>query len=147
MRHHLFILNRALKMAVSLAVLAAAPAGFSWIRLRAADQALTPYEVIVNDPRLPKGDLIWVDARSRDEYDRGHVPGAILLNEENWNSLLGNLFEAWQPPRTIVVYCNVGCQTSQKVADRLRDLGIEPVYVLKGGYDAWKTNEANAGEL
>jgi rhodanese-related sulfurtransferase len=136
----LILMKQALKRAAWLAAVAALPAVLSWGRLSEADDRLLPYEVTLNDPRFPREDAVWVDARSREEYEQGHVTGAILLNEENWDSLLGNLFEAWKPPRAIIVYCNAGCQASQKVAERLRDLGIDPVYFLKGGYDAWKSN-------
>jgi thiosulfate sulfurtransferase len=140
-------MKHALRNTTILVMLAIVPATFSWIRLNKIDHDLLPYEVTLNDPRLPKGDLVWVDARSIEEYEQGHVSGAILLNEEKWDSMLGNLFQAWQPPRTIIVYCDAGCQASQKVAQRLRDLGIEPVYTLKGGYEAWKRSQADSGNL
>ncbi|MBI4023445.1 MAG: hypothetical protein HY360_00595 [Verrucomicrobia bacterium] len=37
------------------------------------------------------------------------------------------------------IYCGgQECQASRQVAGRLRESGIEPVYVLKGGWDAWR---------
>ena len=28
-----------------------------------------------------RGDVLWIDARPRSQYEAGHVPGALLINE------------------------------------------------------------------
>jgi rhodanese-related sulfurtransferase len=138
------LMKRAWGGAVWIALLATLPAIFLWAHLVKAERAMLPYEVTLNDPRLPKDGLVWVDARSQDEYEQGHVTNAVLLNEERWDAMLGDLFGVWAPPRPIIVYCNAGCQASEKVAQRLRDLGMDPVYFLKGGYDIWKRSHTEA---
>ena len=40
---------------------------------------------------------LWVDARSAKEYDAEHLPGAILLNLEDWDNLFPSFLEQWQP--------------------------------------------------
>lgn len=129
---------RALREAAFVATIALLPASISWARWQASSKDLAPYEVTLGDQRISTSNVVWVDARSRADYDNGHIVGAILLNEENWDSLLGSVFQAWQPETPIVVYCNAGCQSSEKIAQRLREMGIEPVYYLRGGYDTWK---------
>lgn len=129
---------RAFKEAAIIGLIALLPASISWARWQAGNKELNPYEVILDDKRLSNSDIVWVDARAKTDYNNGHITGAVLLNEDNWGSLLGGVFEVWQPDRSIVVYCNAGCQSSEKVAQRLRDMGIEPVYYLRGGYEAWK---------
>ncbi len=52
--------------------------------------------------------------------------------------MLAGLFDAWSPGKSIVVYCTPDCHASSEIADRIRDLGIEPVFFLHGGYEAWK---------
>ena len=37
--------------------------------------------------------VIWVDARPDAEFERDHVPGAILLNEDRWNELLAQFLQ------------------------------------------------------
>lgn len=128
-------------------LLACIPAAVAWSKLKAREEALLPDELTVHDSRMDAQNIVWVDARSEQDYAQGHVTGAILLTEEKWESQLGDLFQAWQPDQLIIVYCNAGCQASHKVADRLRDLGLEPIYVLKGGYDAWKQNLSKAISL
>lgn len=120
-----------------MGLVALLPASISWARWQAGSKELRPYEVILADRRITD-DAVWVDARARPDYDNGHVAGAVMLNEDEWDSLIEGVFEIWQPGRPIVVYCNAGCPSSEKVAQRLRDMGIEPVYYLRGGYEAWK---------
>jgi len=83
--------------------------------------------------------VLWVDARSRAKYEKGHIPGAILLNEDEWNKLTPAFLDAWDPDVPVIVYCDGGsCDASHAVADRLRsELKIEKVHVLKGGWSAW----------
>ena len=87
------------------------------------------------------GDQVqWVDARSRAKYERTHIPGALLLNEDEWDKLVGPFLDAWDADKTLVVYCDGGsCEASQTVAERIRnELKIEGVHVLKGGWAAWE---------
>lgn len=82
---------------------------------------------------------LWVDARSSEDFASGHVPNALLLNEDEWNVLLPKFLKVWQPGVKTVVYCNrLQCNASSTVATRLKEeLGLEDVYVLKGGWEAW----------
>ena len=86
-------------------------------------------------------DVIWVDARKEADYEAGHIPGAILLNEDDWDNGLIRLMEQWLGnPRPIIIYCSdAGCGTSKRVAERLRrDLPDTEIYSLKGGWNAWQ---------
>lgn len=82
----------------------------------------------------------WVDARSRAKFERTRIPGALLLNEDEWDKLIGPFLDAWDPEKTLVVYCDGGsCEASRRVAGRIRnDLLIGGVLVLKGGYAEWR---------
>lgn len=128
----------ALRQAAILAVIAIVPATISRAHWQATSKDLASHEVVWDDNRLPDGNTVWVDARSKSDYDAGHISEAVLLNESDWDTLLGGVFEVWQPEKSIVVYCNAGCPSSEKVAACLRDMGIEPVYFLRGGYESWK---------
>jgi rhodanese-related sulfurtransferase len=86
--------------------------------------------------------VFWVDARSLDEYDADHVPGAVLLNLENWDQLFPKFLDQWHPDKKIVVYCGAAsCELSREVAERLRKNNIPSVFVLKGGWEAWKARK------
>lgn len=82
---------------------------------------------------------LWIDARSAPEYLEEHVPGALALNEADWSALVPGVLKFWEPGQTAVVYCDAaGGQASREVAARLREFHLGPVYVLRGGWKAWK---------
>lgn len=101
---------------------------------------LAPGEVLPVTLRTWTGPIVWLDARGEASYRRGHVPGAVLLNEENWSAALPGLLARWDPEQRWVVYCSRrGCGPSREVARRLREeVGIGNVFVLKGGFEAWQ---------
>ena len=84
--------------------------------------------------------VIWVDARSEEEFEAGHYSGAIHIDESDWDSGLVVLMDRWlETPRPIVVYCgSEDCGSSRRLADRLRQVLPEgEIYSLKGGSEAW----------
>lgn len=85
---------------------------------------------------------LWIDARPREEFEKGHVPDALSLNEDDWNRLLPRVLAAWSPKRKLVVYCSrQSCSASHGVAERLRhEAGLGNVYVLPGGWEEWQEN-------
>lgn len=85
---------------------------------------------------------LWVDARSNGEFLSGHVPGAVNVNEDDWEAGLQKLMSIWRPGRPILVYCSTArCRSSHTVARRIRkSLGNEEVQVLQGGWEAWQQN-------
>lgn len=87
-----------------------------------------------------KQQVLWVDARSADDFAGSHIPDAVRLTEDDWNELLPELLNVWEPDAVVVVYCSSRtCHASEEVAKRLREeVGLKPVYVLRGGWEAWK---------
>ncbi len=87
-----------------------------------------------------QGDVLWIDARLREQYETGHVPGALLLNELEVNQLMQEHFEKLQDnKKPVVVYCSgEACQASHKMKTYLKErLPIEEIYVLHGGWKEW----------
>lgn len=88
-----------------------------------------------------QGGVLWIDARPQEQFDAGHVPGALLLNEQKFEEQLVGHLEALQTnQKPIVVYCSAAkCDASRHVLERLRQLlPIENAFVLKGGWKAWQ---------
>jgi rhodanese-related sulfurtransferase len=84
-------------------------------------------------------EVLWVDARSREDYDKEHIPGAVLLTEDDWDEEIEDVLNEWLPEMKVVVYCSsLACQESHKVRERLLEYGLTEVYVLKGGWETWK---------
>lgn len=84
--------------------------------------------------------VMWVDARPEEEFAADHIPGATLLNAENWDSLLPVALNAWMPGKVVVVYCSKkNCGASGEIARRLREeANLQNVFVLEGGWEAWQ---------
>ena len=95
--------------------------------------------VTVAQARAWGASAIWVDARPDVEFERDHIPGALLLNEDRWNELLPRFLTTWSPEKRVVVYCSSqSCNASREVARRLRDEAqLKNVFVLEGGWEGW----------
>lgn len=92
-----------------------------------------------------KGDVMWVDARATSEFTKGHVPGALSLNEQNFDEVLFDHMQTFQMlKRPLVIYCDSEkCDASRKIREELlKRMPLENVFVLKGGWQAW--NQAQA---
>lgn len=86
------------------------------------------------------GEVFWIDARKRESFDKGHVPGALSLDNRRRATRLYEEFEIIQEiDRQIVVYCeSTGCQSGRELADYLRKrLPWNPL-VLKGGWPTYR---------
>lgn len=138
-----FTINNSVRQSLVLLLLALPAAVLSGIWHPRAptfrEEPLAPGEVHLRTA-LGWENVAWLDARSRAEYEEDHIPGARLLNEDEWEGLFPDFMAEWDPDQTIVVYCGGSrCQASTQVAERLRqDLGGEDIYVLKGGWSAWE---------
>jgi rhodanese-related sulfurtransferase len=76
---------------------------------------------------------VLLDARSREEYEVSHLPGARWVGYESFDSsAVANL------PRdtSLLVYCAVGYR-SEKIGQRLQAMGFAEVQNLYGGIFEW----------
>ncbi|MBV8258443.1 MAG: molybdopterin-synthase adenylyltransferase MoeB, partial [Actinobacteria bacterium] len=80
---------------------------------------------------------LLLDVREQDEWDEGHIPGAVHIPRGNLESRI----EAVAPDkaRPVVVYC-AGGNRSVFATKSLEELGYENVVSLAGGYTDWKRN-------
>src|SRR5947209_2615965 len=108
-------------------------------RIHWDEAQLTENEVTLQQANEWGESTLWIDARSDEQFEKQHIPGAISLNEDRWNELLPQTMTAWSPEKRLVVYCSSqSCALSREVARRLRDeAGLKNVYVLHGGWEAW----------
>jgi len=133
----------AVRQALLLIVLALVPAigEAIYFRNKVSWQSPIPASelVTVEQARSWGDNVIWVDARPDNEFERDHIPGAILLNEDSWNELLPQFLGQWSPEKRVVVYCSAqSCNASREVAKRLRDEAqLKNVFVLDGGWEGW----------
>lgn len=79
-------------------------------------------------------EVIILDVREQDEYDSGHIPGAVLLP-------VGTIDETTaaevipEKDSTVLVYCRSG-NRSKTASASLADLGYTNIYEF-GGINTW----------
>jgi rhodanese-related sulfurtransferase len=81
---------------------------------------------------------LFIDARSMDEYVKGHIPGALSLP---WHDIDRRFIEVTEdiPPDTLIItYCDgTNCELSCDLAFFLLDTGFNNVRVLLDGWNEW----------
>jgi molybdopterin/thiamine biosynthesis adenylyltransferase/rhodanese-related sulfurtransferase len=82
-------------------------------------------------------DALFVDVREHDEWEEGHIPGAVHVPRGNLESRIEGVAGDRSTP--IVLYCASGAR-SVFAAKSLAELGYENVVSLSGGFADWKRN-------
>ena len=85
-----------------------------------------------------KGQAVFIDARSREKYRKGHIPGAISVPVNNIQPENIDL-QHLDPGQKIIVYCDdPDCLLSMELAAILEHKGFMNVYFFTGGWEEWK---------
>jgi len=89
--------------------------------------------VLLDGPVPP----VLVDIRENDEWDEGHIPGAVHVGRGHFEARI----EAAAPDklRPVLLYCSAG-NRSAFAAKTLEELGYEHVSSLSDGFTGWKRN-------
>lgn len=86
---------------------------------------------------LGREDILIIDLRSKEDYDREHITGAIWADWEVLEDSAADLLASLSfTPAWIILYCEHG-NTSLLTARDLARNGY-PVISLNGGYAYWK---------
>ncbi len=84
--------------------------------------------------KLINSDAVVIDLRSAEAFARGHIVNAKNVPFEDLSANKDKITKYAKKP--IIAVCDAG-MTSGKVVDSLRKSGLENVYGLKGGINAW----------
>ena len=87
-------------------------------------------------------DLVaFLDARTKDNYDESHIPGAYHLYTYQAEKMIDAIRPDLELKEFLIVYCGGGdCEDSVSLASMMiNEFGYryETVYVYKGGLDEW----------
>ena len=80
---------------------------------------------------------VWIDVREADEWQEGHLPGAVHVPRGHLESRIEGAAPDKSTP--VVLYC-ASAARSAFAAKTLKELGYETVYSLAGGFTDWKRN-------
>lgn len=83
-------------------------------------------------------ELIILDTRTPEEYKVSHIEGAEFIDYDDFT---GQEVEHLDKNKPVVVYCSVGYR-SEKIGEKLQEMGFKQVYNLYGGIFDWK-NKGN----
>jgi rhodanese-related sulfurtransferase len=125
---------------------AAAMATYQWHpqapALYAIQERLRQDEVDVAEVKKRwAGQVIWLDARPRDQFDAEHITAAMNLNEQEFDQQLLEILDTLQTAtKPVVIYCGgQKCEASRHVREKLMSVvALDECYVLKGGWPAWQ---------
>ena len=119
-------MKRILPLLLSLLLLAGcggnAAAGYQQITQEEAKAMMDSQEVII------------LDVREQDEYDSGHIPGAVLLPVGSIDDTTAAQVIP-EKDSTVLVYCRSG-NRSKTASAALADLGYTNIYEF-GGINTW----------
>jgi sulfur-carrier protein adenylyltransferase/sulfurtransferase len=105
--------------------------------LQQAREEITEVDATRARELIDAGDLLLLDVRNQDEWDEGHIPGAVHIPRGNLESRIERAApDAAQP---VLIYCAVG-NRSVFATRTLEEMGYADVSSLSGGFTDWKRN-------
>ena len=85
------------------------------------------------------GTALFVDARSRDSYEDGHIPGAVSLPLREFDAHIEAFMNRHPPEQSIVTYCSGRtCEDSHELAQLFLASGFLNVKVFIDGFPGWE---------
>ena len=130
------------------------PAGIAlvgqWDTAKGVITANEKNDIVLND--LEIGDValakklhdskkfVFVDARSRDDYDEGHIKGAVSMPVGQFDEKIEAFMEQYLPEKAIVTYCSGRtCEDSHNLAQLLLAFGYTEIKVFIDGFPGWES--------
>jgi rhodanese-related sulfurtransferase len=80
-----------------------------------------------------KGNVVFLDVREPNEWNLGHVPGAVHLPRGQIENRIEQLVDR---DARVIVYCGGGSR-SALATDTLRQLGYDKASSMKAGFRGW----------
>ncbi len=92
--------------------------------------------------RLGEPGVRFADARSRSDYEAGHVADALAVPMDT-GALDPRALAALVDATTVITYCDTSeeCGGSRRLAGLLAENGVRDVRVLRGGMPLWLSND------
>lgn len=101
-----------------------------------AEMEFTTGPVELDRRRKSDSNIVIVDVREAEDFKKGHVPGAVNLPHDQWQTLKG-----LSKDKVNVLYCySQVCHLAKSAAVEFAGKGF-PVVEMEGGFKAWKEHE------
>ncbi len=105
-----------------------------------ADDSILLQEIDIETMRymLETDEVVLVDARTKEEFNDGHIPGAVNLPVYEFPRYYQEAADRFGNDRIIVTYCSsITCVDSSLLAEKLYRKGHTQIFVYRGGFDEW----------
>ncbi|MDP8243636.1 MAG: rhodanese-like domain-containing protein [Candidatus Hinthialibacter antarcticus] len=134
----------AVSVAIGLAVNAMSSGPLPLLRQPVLDED-EPWPVVDGDAvfeHFNNGTAIMIDARPVEDYERGHIPGAINLPYNDFENYFAELSATLPLEELYIVYCSGGnCDDSHEVLTQMEAFGFEQLMLYKPGWEEWFKND------
>jgi rhodanese-related sulfurtransferase len=80
-------------------------------------------------------DMVLLDIRTKEEYDKGHLYNAILLDYTQTN--FPQEIEKSDREKRYIIYCSNG-KKSMNTIELMKELRFDKAHAIIGGLDEWK---------
>jgi len=104
----------------------------------ALKSGITPIHLDTARILLQDPNVLFLDARPRNVFKRGRIPGSVSFPEESTDSLIKAFKDSVPLDRPLVTYCSgEECRSSDLLAQRLQKEGYKYIYLFFGGWVEW----------
>lgn len=105
--------------------------GWIWFEISDLDQTSEPCEISAKDfLSKSKDHSVTIDVRTKDEFDKGHLKGAILI--DIYQPDFAEQIRKLDPNQKFYVYCQSGIR-SLKAIKLMMEMGFKEVCHVEGG--------------
>lgn len=90
--------------------------------------------------KFDSGMGFFIDSRPESAYRQGHILNALSLPEEDFEEKIEEVKELIPDDKefTLIIYCGGEvCESSVKLANKLKEYGYSNIRVFQGGWNEW----------
>ena len=86
-----------------------------------------------------KGHVLFIDARSQDNFEQGHIARAVSLPLGQYDEKINTFLSRHALDQPLITYCSGRtCEDSHNLARLLSEAGFTDVRIFIDGFPAWK---------
>lgn len=108
-------------------------------KVEASEASLPRIGIDEASEAFAQSDALFVDARDREAFDAGHIPGAVNLPWEEAQYDDSLILKAVPKDTPVITYCDGSdCESSILLGGAMAGLGYRDVKVFFGGWVEWE---------
>ena len=104
-----------------------------------AAQSTTPVSEKKFSRLMKKQNAVLLDVRTSEEYQEGHIPGALLIDVNKQDDFLQQV-QKLDKSKRYLLYCRSG-KRSEKALVLMKENGFRKIFHLEDGFEGWDGNK------